>query len=61
MPRTGDINRSPGVYISLCCGIERSIPNNMKVPPCPGHHPADQGECAGHIASWTFLRHVPNV
>ena len=56
MPRTGDINHVPGVYISMCCGVERSIPDNMKVPPCPGGGKSGGGKCAGQNASWTYLR-----
>jgi hypothetical protein len=51
MPRTSDINHVPGVYASVCCGIERSIPDNMKIPPCPGG-----GKCAGQNDSWTYMR-----
>ena len=56
MPRTGDINHVPGVYISVCCGVERSISHNMKVPPCPGGRKSGGGKCAGQNASWTYIR-----
>ena len=56
MPGTGDINHVPGVYVSICCGVERSIPDNMKVPPCPGKRKSDGGKCAYQNASWTYIR-----
>jgi len=59
MPRSGDINHVPDIYISVCCGVERSIPDNMKVPPCPGGSKSGGGKCAGQNASWTYLRRAP--
>ena len=54
--RTGDMNHVPGVYVSMCCGVERSVPDNMKFPPCPGGGKSGKGKCASQKASWTFLR-----
>ena len=59
MPRSGDINHASGIYISVCCGVERSIPDNMKVPPCPGGSISGGEKCAGQNASWTYLHRAP--
>ncbi len=54
--RTGDMNHVPGVYMSLCCGVERSVPDNMKFPPCPGGGKSGGRKCSGQNAMWTYLR-----
>ena len=48
MPKPGDINHVPGVYRSVCCGVERSMPDNFKLPPCPGSgNKSGESRCAG--------------
>ena len=49
MPRMGDINHVPDVYLSVCCGVERSIPDNMKVPPCPGDSKSGGGNALARM------------
>ena len=56
MPKPGDINHVPGVYRSVCCGVERSIPDNVKFPPCPGSGKSGGIRCAGQNANWIFVR-----
>ena len=52
--RTGDINHVPGVYISLCYGVERSVP---EIPAVSRRQQIRRGgECAGQNAIWTILR-----
>ena len=56
MHKPGDINHVHGLYRSGCCGIEQTLADNCKFPPCPG--PAHSGEnpCAGKNATWTLVR-----
>jgi len=48
MPKTGEINAVSGIYRSDCCGVERSIPENHRFPPC--------STCRGENATWTLVR-----
>jgi hypothetical protein len=56
MLQAGELNHVHGLYRSGCCGIERTLADNCKFPPCPG--PAHSGEnpCAGKNATWTLVR-----
>ena len=56
MPKTGDINHAPGVYRSVCCGVERSLPDNVKFPPCPGSGKSSWSRCVGKNANWIMVR-----
>jgi hypothetical protein len=56
MPKSGELNRLPGQYRSVCCGVERSISVYYLFPPCPGSDKSDESRCAGQHATWTFLR-----
>jgi hypothetical protein len=55
MPKAAYMNHVPGLYQSVCCGVERNMPDNMKFPPCPG---GAKGEirCDGPNASWMLIR-----
>ena len=37
MPRNGEINKTFGVYRSLCCGREIVIREGAMFPDCPSH------------------------
>jgi hypothetical protein len=37
MPQNGDINKTLGVYKSLCCGAEITIRAGAKFPECENH------------------------
>jgi len=37
MPQNGDVNKTFGVYRSLCCGQEIVIPAGAAFPECPMH------------------------
>jgi len=52
MPHTATINTVSGVYTSDCCGIERTVAENDKFPPCPG----GKLGCGGTNANWTLVR-----
>ena len=56
MSKTADINHVHGVYRSVCCGVERSIPDNVKFPPCPGGGISGGSQCAGRNANWIMVR-----
>ena len=56
MWKAGEINRVPGVYRSMCCGVEQMMPDNLKFPPCPGSGKSGGSRCAGQNATWTFVR-----
>ena len=56
MPKTSDINHVPGVYRSVCCGVERSMPDNFKFPPCPGSGQSGGSQCVGQNANWIMVR-----
>jgi hypothetical protein len=50
MRKAGDINHVPGVYRSLCCSVEQSLPDNVKFPSCPGSSKSGESSCAGKNA-----------
>jgi hypothetical protein len=52
MPKTGEMNSVPGIYRSDCCGVERTIPQNQRFPPCDSHGLY----CKGNAATWTLVR-----
>jgi len=63
MPKSGEISEASGVYRSDCCGLERSVPEGHRFPPCqnpragrgaPGHR-----RCAHGNARWTLVRKAP--
>jgi hypothetical protein len=54
MPKTGEANTVSGVYRSDCCGVERSMPDGHKFPPCPSKPGAKS--CSGSGAGWTLVR-----
>ena len=56
MPESGEINRLPGFYRSVCCGVERAIAVYGMFPPCPGCGKLDENRCAGPYATWAFIR-----
>ena len=56
MHKAGDVNHVPGVYRSLCCSVEQSLPDNVKFPPCPGSGKSGESSCAGKNAEWTMVR-----
>ena len=56
MSKAGIINHVPGVYGSLCCSVELSLPDNIKFPPCPGRSKSGESPCAGKNAEWTMVR-----
>ena len=56
MSKAGIINHVPGVYRSLCCSVELSLPDNFKFPPCPGRSKSGESPCAGKNAEWTMVR-----
>lgn len=56
MFKVGSINHVHGLYRSVCCGVERSISDNMKFPPCPGSNKSNGSPCAGKNADWTLVR-----
>jgi len=37
MPQNGEVNEQFGVYRSLCCGIEITMPQGYTFPDCPNH------------------------
>jgi hypothetical protein len=53
MRKPGEINHIPGTYRSECCGIERTLADNGKFPPCPGPAHSSENPCAGKNATWT--------
>ena len=56
MPKTADINHVPGVYRSECCGVEKTMPDNFKYPPCLGSGKSGESRCAGQNANWIMVR-----
>ena len=56
MFKPGDINHAHGLYRSMCCGVERSLPDNVKFPACPGHGKSGGNPCAGKNATWIIVR-----
>ena len=56
MHKTGAINHLPGLYRSVCCGVELSLPDNVKFPPCPGRSKSGDSPCADKNAEWTLVR-----
>jgi hypothetical protein len=56
MSQAGDINLLPGLYRSECCGVERSLADNCKFPPCPGQAHSGENPCAGKNATWSLVR-----
>ena len=56
MPTTAEINHAPGVYRSVCCGVERRMPDNLKFPPCLGSDKSGGSRCAGQHANWIMMR-----
>ena len=56
MPKAGEINHVPGEYRSVCCSVERSLPDNVIYPPCPGSGKSSWTECAGKNAEWSMVR-----
>ena len=56
MHKSSEINHFHGLYRSECCGVERSLPDNVKFPPCPGSGKATAGKCVGQNATWKFVR-----
>ena len=55
MFKPGDINHVHGVYRSVCCGVERSLPDNVKFPPCPGSGKLGGSPCIGKNANWIMV------
>jgi hypothetical protein len=56
MHKAGDSNRIQGLYRSECCGVERSLPDNEKFPPCPGSGKSGERRCSGPNAEWILVR-----
>ncbi len=56
MHKPGEINHVHGVYRSECCGVERTLPDNVKFPPCPGSGKSGGSPCGGKNATWIFVR-----
>jgi hypothetical protein len=56
MHKPGDINHVHGLYRSVCCGVEHSLPDNVKFPPCPGRGKSGESRCAGKNAIWIMVR-----
>jgi len=52
MPHTGTINFESGIYRSDCCGVERTVGEKHKFPPCDG----GKLGCGGNNANWTLVR-----
>jgi hypothetical protein len=55
MHKAGDINLIQGLYRSECCGIERSLPDHEKFPPCPGSGKSGGSRCSGQNADWILV------
>ena len=55
MFKPGDINHVHGVYRSVCCGVERSLPDNVKFPPCSGSGKSGGSLCIGKNANWIMV------
>ena len=55
MFKPGDINHVHGVYRSVCCGVERSLPDNVKFPPCPGSGKSGGSPCIGKNTNWVMV------
>ena len=55
MFKPGDINHVHGVYRSVCCGVERSLPDNVKFPLCPGSGKSGGSPCIGKNANWIMV------
>ena len=56
MHKAGDNNRIQGLYRSECCGVERSLSDNDKFPPCPGSGKSGESRCSGQNAAWILVR-----
>lgn len=61
MPKCGEISDASGVYRSACCGLERSVPEGHRFPPCQsrsgGKKPSNP--CFHANARWTLIRKAP--
>lgn len=58
MHKTGAINLIHGLYRSECCGVEESLPNNVKFPSCPGSGQSGERRCSGQNANWILVRPI---
>ena len=56
MQKTGEINLIPGLYRSECCGVERSLADNVEFPRCPGSGKSGESRCSGQNAEWILVR-----
>ena len=56
MHKAGDNNRIQGLYRSECCGVEQSLSENEKFPPCPGRGKSGESRCSGQNAEWILVR-----
>ena len=56
MHKAGNISHIHGLYRSECCGVEQSLPDKVKFPPCPGSGKSVESRCSGQNAEWILVR-----
>jgi hypothetical protein len=56
--KAGGVNHLAGLYRSECCGVEQSLPGNVKFPTCPGRGKSGESRCSGQNAEWILVRPI---